>query len=77
MRYPHARWAIIATTFFLLEVNDMSNHANTFESNQAPRPKVGHPPLQGRAIRNGRSRATKPHRQNRACSSNPAEQPTR
>jgi hypothetical protein len=28
------RWAIIATTFFLLEVNDMSNHANTFESNQ-------------------------------------------
>jgi hypothetical protein len=34
MRQPHARWAIIAATFFSLEVNDMSNHAVSFESNQ-------------------------------------------
>ena len=34
MLHPHARWAIIAATFFLLEVNDMSNHAISFESNQ-------------------------------------------
>jgi hypothetical protein len=34
MRHPHARWAIIAATFFLLEVNDMTNHAISFESNQ-------------------------------------------
>jgi Domain of Unknown Function (DUF1080) len=32
MRHPHARWAIIAAIFFLLEVNDMSNHAISFES---------------------------------------------
>ena len=32
MRKPHARWAIIAATFFSLEVNDMSNHAVSFES---------------------------------------------
>src|ERR1700676_2413043 len=34
MRHLHARWAIIGATFFLLEVNDMSNHAISFESNQ-------------------------------------------
>jgi hypothetical protein len=34
MRHPHARWAIIAAIFFLLEVNDMTNHAISFESNQ-------------------------------------------
>jgi hypothetical protein len=34
MLHPHARLAIIAATFFLLEVNDMSNHAISFESNQ-------------------------------------------
>ena len=34
MRHPHARWAIIAATFFLTEINDMSNHAISFESNQ-------------------------------------------
>jgi hypothetical protein len=34
MRYPHARWAIFAATFFLMEMNDMSNHAISFESNQ-------------------------------------------
>src|SRR5436309_10549624 len=32
MRAPHARWAVIAATFFLLEMNDMSNHAIGFES---------------------------------------------
>jgi len=32
MRQPYARWAIIAATFFSLEVNDMSNHAVGFES---------------------------------------------
>jgi 3-keto-disaccharide hydrolase len=32
MRHPHAHWAIIAATFFLLEMNDMSNHAIGFES---------------------------------------------
>ena len=32
MRQPHARWAIIAAIFFSLEVNDMSNHAVSFES---------------------------------------------
>ena len=34
MRRPHARWAIIAATFFLLEINDMSNRAISFESNR-------------------------------------------
>jgi hypothetical protein len=34
MRHPHVRWAIIAATFFLLEINDMSNHAISFESTQ-------------------------------------------
>jgi hypothetical protein len=34
MRDPHARWAIVAATVFLLEVNDMSNHAVSFESTQ-------------------------------------------
>jgi hypothetical protein len=32
MRKPHARWANIAAIFFSLEVNDMSNHAVSFES---------------------------------------------
>ena len=30
----HARWLIAATALFFLEVNDMSNHAVSFESNQ-------------------------------------------
>jgi hypothetical protein len=34
MRRPYARWAIIAATFFLLEINDMSNHAISFEGNR-------------------------------------------
>jgi hypothetical protein len=32
MRHPHARWAVMAAAFFLLEMNDMSNHAVSFES---------------------------------------------
>ena len=32
MRHPYPRSAIIAAIFFLLEVNDMSNHAISFES---------------------------------------------
>src|SRR6202795_554554 len=32
MRHSHARWAIIAATFFLTVINDMSNHAVSFES---------------------------------------------
>jgi hypothetical protein len=34
MHRPYARWASIAAAFFLLEVNDMSNHAVSFESAQ-------------------------------------------
>jgi hypothetical protein len=34
MRHPHVRWAIIGATFFLLEMNDMSSHAISFESTQ-------------------------------------------
>jgi hypothetical protein len=34
MRHPRIRWAATAATLFLLEVNDMSNHAISFESNQ-------------------------------------------
>jgi hypothetical protein len=34
MRRPHARWAVVAATFLLLEMHDMSNHAVSFESNQ-------------------------------------------
>src|ERR1700687_5972816 len=34
MLHPNIRWAAIAATLFLLEVNDMSNHAISFESNQ-------------------------------------------
>jgi hypothetical protein len=33
-RYPYVRWAIIAATFFLLEINDMSNHAVSFEGGE-------------------------------------------
>jgi hypothetical protein len=32
MPHPYARWATIAVALFLLEVNDMSNHAIGFES---------------------------------------------
>ena len=35
MHHLYARWASIAATVFLLEVNDMSNHAVSFESAQA------------------------------------------
>src|SRR5258708_36140431 len=31
MRHPYVRWAVIAAAFFLLEINDMSNHAVSFE----------------------------------------------
>jgi len=34
MRHPHVRWAIIGATLFLLEMNDMSNQAISFESTQ-------------------------------------------
>ena len=34
MRHLRVRWAIIGAIFFLLEMNDMSNHAISFESNQ-------------------------------------------
>jgi hypothetical protein len=34
MRHPHARWATIAAMLFSMEVNDMSNHAVSFESTQ-------------------------------------------
>jgi hypothetical protein len=34
MRHRPVRWAVIAVAFFLLEVNDMSNKAASFESNQ-------------------------------------------
>src|SRR3954453_21260520 len=34
MRQPHARWALLAATFFLLEIDDMSNYAIGFESNR-------------------------------------------
>jgi hypothetical protein len=34
MRHPHVCLAVIAVTFFLLEANDMSNQAVSFESNQ-------------------------------------------
>ena len=34
MHRPCTRWAIIAATFFLLEITDMSNHAISFESNR-------------------------------------------
>jgi hypothetical protein len=32
MRHSQAHWTVIATAFFLLEANDMSNHAIGFES---------------------------------------------
>jgi hypothetical protein len=34
MHHPHIRWAIVAAALFLLEVNDMSNQAVSFESAQ-------------------------------------------
>jgi hypothetical protein len=34
MIYPGTRWATAAATLFLLEVNDMSNHAISFERSQ-------------------------------------------
>lgn len=34
MRHPRARWAILAATFFLLEMTDMSDRAIRFESTQ-------------------------------------------
>src|SRR3979411_1598813 len=32
MRHPPVRWAVIAAAFFLLEMNEMSTHAVSFES---------------------------------------------
>ncbi|WMT72322.1 hypothetical protein [Bradyrhizobium sp. Ash2021] len=32
MRYRHARWAVIAATIFLMEMNDMTNLAVSFEN---------------------------------------------
>jgi 3-keto-disaccharide hydrolase len=32
MRHPRIRWAVIASAFFLLGINDMSNHAISFEN---------------------------------------------
>jgi hypothetical protein len=32
MRHPRVHWAVIAVAFFVLEMNDMSNHAVGFES---------------------------------------------
>ena len=34
MRHSRALWTVIATAFFLLEANDMSNHAISFESTE-------------------------------------------
>src|SRR5215213_3304533 len=34
MRHFSVRWAVFALTFFLLEMNDMSNHAISFEGAQ-------------------------------------------
>jgi hypothetical protein len=34
MHHPYARWALLAAALFLTEVNDMSNHAVSFESTQ-------------------------------------------
>jgi hypothetical protein len=34
MHHPHIRWAIVAAALFLLEANDMSNQAVSFESAQ-------------------------------------------
>jgi hypothetical protein len=34
MHHPYVRWALAGVTFFLLEVNDMSNHAVSFEGIQ-------------------------------------------
>src|SRR5450755_3178153 len=50
MRRSYARSAIIAATFFLLEMNDMSNHAISFESN-----RVGAGPEGGTATLTGSS----------------------
>jgi len=65
MRHPHARWAIIAVTFFLLETNDMSNHAVSFESTQiGTTPEGWTSTLTGSGDPNGRSKAIGLHRQN-------------
>jgi hypothetical protein len=34
MRHSQARWIVIATAFFLMEANDMANHAISFESTE-------------------------------------------
>jgi hypothetical protein len=34
MRHSQARWIVIATAFFLMEANDMANHAIGFESTE-------------------------------------------
>jgi hypothetical protein len=34
MRHSQARWTVIATAFFLMEANDMANHAISFESTE-------------------------------------------
>jgi len=58
---PQRRSAIVAAMLFLLGVTDMSNRAISFEAaRSALRLKAGRPPLQGRAIPNGRSKAMRP-----------------
>jgi hypothetical protein len=34
MRHPRIRWAVIAAALFLLEINDMSHHAVSFENSK-------------------------------------------
>jgi hypothetical protein len=78
MRHTHARWIIIGAALFLLEVNNMSNHAVGFESSEIGATLEGWTStLTGSEIQNGRSKAMKLHRQNRRCSSNPAARPIR
>jgi hypothetical protein len=78
MLHPHTRWAIIAAAFFLLEMNDMSHHAISYETSH-----IGATPEGWTATLTGsgdpkwtiESDETAPSKSN--VLSNPAGQPTR
>ena len=68
MLHRHATGPLSQRRFFLLEVNDMSNHMISFESNRIGATPEG---WTAKEIRNGRSKEMKRHRQSRRCLSNP------
>src|SRR5882672_3453233 len=72
-----ARWVLSQPRHYWRRMTCQTIRSVSRTPRSAPRPKVGRPPSPVKGIQNGRSKAMKPHRQSRRCSSNPAEPPIR